>query len=157
MTPRKELYLKIRDAVGEIAGIEYVNWHRNQFASGKEIPECWTACLIKVVSIKWETMVEQVQEGNAIIEVYLYTKDGFADQHYQTADVDDGLHEIELIDEVVERLQFLKGDLFKPLQQTDDEDEETDYHGLMCHKLVFSSLVYKKTGQKYFPKKLSIP
>jgi hypothetical protein len=157
MTPRKELFISIRDKLGAIEGMEYVDLHRNQFGPGKEnYPQYYTACLIRIASIQWETMVEQKQEGNAVIEVILYTKDGFADQHYSTDDDGDGLKEIDLIDTVAENLQFLYGTQFKPLQQTGDETEETDIDGLMAHKLTFTALVYKITAPRYQTKRITI-
>lgn len=157
MTPRKELFLVIRDKLATINGLEMVDLQRNQYAAGKEnYPQYFTACLIKIASLQWETMTEQLQEGKATIEVVLYTQDGFADQHFGTADNSDGLAEIDLIDEVAENLQFLKGEYFKPLQQTGDEPEEVDVTGIMAHKLSFSAMVYKKTAPKYQTKNITI-
>lgn len=150
MTPKKEIFLKIRDVLKDIVGIEYVDLHRNQFEAGKEnYPQYLTACLVKITSIQWQTMVEQLQEGNASVEITLYTLDGFADQHAGTADNSDGLAEIELIDDIAEKIQFLHGNSFQPLQQVSEEDEQTELVGLIAYKLTFNALVYRKTAARY--------
>lgn len=150
MTPKKELYLKIRDAIKEIEALEFVDLHRNQFGAGKEsYPEYMTACLIKITAIQWQTMVEQLQEGTANIELTLYTLDGFAAQHATTEDAEDGLAEIELIDEIAETVQFLHGNSFQPLQQISEEAEETELEGIIAYKLTFSTMVYRKTAARY--------
>lgn len=155
MTPRKELFIKIKTALALIPQLELVDLQRKQFSNPKEnYPTYWTAALIDIKNIAWETMVEQMQEGNCNVEITLYCKDGWLDQHSGTDDEEDGLIEIDLIDIIVEQLQFLQGDYFKPLHQTADETEDTDGE-IMSYKISFSTLLYRKVNPKYTFKKLT--
>jgi hypothetical protein len=155
MTPRKELFIKIKEALALIPQLELVDLQRKQFSNPKEnYPTYWTAALIDIKNIAWETMVEQMQEGNCNVEITLYCKDGWLDQHSGTDDEEDGLIEIDLIDIIVEQLQFLQGDYFKPLHQTADETEDTDSE-IMSYKISFSTLLYRKVNPKYTLKKLT--
>ncbi|WP_286803367.1 MULTISPECIES: hypothetical protein [Sphingobacterium] len=150
MTPKKELYLSIRNQIGAIAGIEYIDINRNQFGPGKDnYPQYYTSSLIRITGITWETMVEQRQEGLATIEIILYTLDGFADQLFGTADQDDGMTEIDLIDEIADKIQFLEGETFRPLQQMDEGSIDTDIDGIMAYRMTFNCLVYRKTAPRY--------
>ena len=155
MTPRKELFIKIKEVLALIPELELVDLQRKQFSNPKEnYPTYWTAALIDIKNITWETMVEQKQEGKCNVEIILYCKDGWLDQHSGTNDEEDGLIEIDLIDIIVEQLQFLQGDYFKPLHQTADETEDTDSE-IMSYKISFSTLLYRKVNPKYTLKKLT--
>lgn len=157
MTPRKELFIKIKAALMQVPGLEYVDLYRNQFGAGKEYyPQYWTAALIRINNIQYETMTEGKQEGNATIDVLLYTKDGWTDQHNLTADSEHGLAEIDLIDNIAEALQFLQGDYFKPLQQTSDEVEDNSLEAIMSYRITFDTLIYRRIVQKYTNRKLTI-
>ena len=155
MTPRKELFIKIKTALALIPQLELVDLQRKQFSNPKEnYPTYWTAALIDIKNITWETMVEQKQEGKCNVEIILYCKDGWLDQHNGTNDDEDGLIEIDLIDTIVEQLQFLQGDYFKPLHQTADETEDSDGE-IMSYKISFSTVLYRKINPKYTFKKLT--
>ena len=155
MTPRKELFIKIKEVLALIPELELVDLQRKQFSNPKEnYPTYWTAALIDIKNITWETMVEQKQEGKCNVEIILYCKDGWLDQHNGTSDDEHGLIEIDLIDTIVEQLQFLQGDYFKPLHQTADETEDSDGE-IMSYKISFSTVLYRKINPKYTFKKLT--
>ena len=40
MTPRKELFIKIKQALDTISSLEYIDLNRNQFGSDK-FPDCY--------------------------------------------------------------------------------------------------------------------
>lgn len=150
MTPRKELFTKIKDALSEITQLEYVDLFRDQFGANKEVyPQYFTAVLIRINNIEYQSMIEQKQEGNTDIDILLYTKDGWMDQHNNTSDPDSGLAEIDLLDSIVEKLQFLKGDLFKPLHQTGETIEDNSLEGIMSYKLNFSTMIFRRLTYKY--------
>lgn len=157
MTPRKELFIKIKEALATIPELELVDLQRKQFSNEKEnYPSYWTAALIDIKNIAWESMVEQKQEGFCNVDVILYCKDGWMDQHNGTADDEHGLIEIDLIDNIVEKLQFLQGDYFKPLHQTADESEDSDSE-IMSYKMSFSTTLYRRINPKYTNVKLTHP
>ena len=157
MTPRKELFIKIKTALATIQQLELVDLQRKQFSNEKEnYPSYWTAALIDINNIAWESMVEQKQEGMCTVEVTLYCKDGWMDQHNGTADAEHGLIEIDLIDTIVEKLQFLKGDYFKPLHQTADSTDDIDGE-MMSYKISFSTVLYRKINAKFRNVKLTHP
>lgn len=153
MTPRKELFLKTREALSKISGLEYVDLERGQMKSDK-FPNLFTAALIKIRKINWECMTNATQEGTANIDVYLYCRDGWLDQHHGTEDQGGGYNEIDLLDDIAEALQFLSGDQFKPLQLLDDEAEEESMQGLFVYRQSFSTMLYRKLNPDYFPKQL---
>lgn len=156
MTPRKELYIKIKEALTQIPQLELVDLQRKQFSNPKEnYPTYWTAALIEIKAVRWESMVENKQEGECTVDVILYTKDGWLDQHDTTADDDHGLVEIDLQDTIVENLQFLKGDYFKPLQLTNEANEDEDSE-MMSYRLSFSTLIYRRINPKYSNRTITI-
>ena len=130
--------------------MELVDFFRGQFSEGKDnYPQDWTAALIRINNIAWETMTEHKQEGTCTMDVILYCRDGWMDQHNTTADPEHGFMEIDLQDAIVEKLQFLKGDQFKPLQQTDDETEEANPEGMLSFKSTFTTRIYRRIAPKY--------
>lgn len=156
MTPRKELFIKIKEALTQIPELELVDLQRKQFSNPKEnYPSYWTAALIEIKAVRWESMVENKQEGECTIDVILYTKDGWLDQHDTTADQEHGLIEIDLQDTIVEKLQFLKGDYFKPLELTNEANEDNDGE-MMSYRLSFSTLIYRRVNPQYSLKKITI-
>jgi hypothetical protein len=156
MTPRKELFIKIKEALIQIPELELVDLQRKQFSNEKEnYPTYWTAALIEIKAVRWESMVENKQEGECTVDVILYTKDGWFDQHDTTTDEDHGLVEIDLQDSIVENLQFLKGDYFKPLQLTNEANEDEDSE-MMSYRLSFSTLIYRRINPKYSNRKITI-
>lgn len=155
MTPRKELFIKIKEALATIPQLELVDLQRKQFNNEKEnYPTYWTAALIDIKNIAWESMTEQIQEGLCNVEVNLYCKDGWLDQHNGTADDEHGLIEIDLIDTIVEKLLFLRGDYFKPLHQTADETEDTNGE-IMSYKISFSTILHRTITPKFTKIKLT--
>ena len=156
MTPRKELFIKIKERLATLELLELVDLQRKQFSNPKEnYPEYFTAALIEIKAINWGMMVEQRQEGKATVDVLFYCKDGWMDQYSDTADPEHGLIEIDVIDSIVQKLQGLKGDTFK---QLDLENEETlEQEGeMMSYKLAFSTVIYRRVNPKYSSKKLTI-
>lgn len=157
MTPRKELFIAIKNALKTIPQLEYVDLYRKQFENdGKDFGQYYTACLIRISSIKYETMTEQNQEGNTLIDVIFYCKDGWMHQHNKTTDPEDGLIEIDLLDTIAEKLQFLQGEQFKPLQQTEDETEENSMDAMMSYRQSFSTRIYRRLNPKYQFQKITV-
>ncbi len=147
MTPRKELFIKAKEALMKIEQLELVDYDRGQFDDGKKnYPDIWTGCLIAIRNIRYEMMSDGNSrlEGNATLEVTLYCKDGWMDQHNGTADPEHGLMEIDLIDYIVDALQFLLGISFKPLQLSDENIVDVGEKGLMAYRLTFGTHIYKK-------------
>jgi len=157
MTPRKELYIKTKLALIQIKQLELVDFFRGQFNEGKDTyPNIFTAALIRIGNIQYDTMTEHRQEGLATLDIILYCKDGWMDQHNTTADPEHGFMEIDLQDAIVEKLQFLKGEQFKPLQQTDDDTEEATPEGIMAFKSTFSTRIYRTINPKYTNRRIII-
>jgi len=147
MTPRKEIYLAIKEELLTIPEMTYVDLQRNQFAPGKaSYPPYAVACLVKVVSIQWDAMSEQMQEGSALVEATLYLFETHPDPEVEGVDA---LVAMDLIDTITAKLRFLKGELFKPLEQILDEAIETDVDGLLAYKLSFIATIYKRTAARY--------
>jgi hypothetical protein len=156
MTPRKELFIKVKQSLSELTVLELIDLQRKQFSQPKEnYPSYFTAALIEIKAIDWETMVEQRQVGKATVDVLFYCKDGWMDQHNDTTDPDHGLIEIDVIDSIVEQLQGLRGDLFKQLdlskEETVDEADE-----MMSYRLSFMTVIYRKINPRFSSKKISI-
>jgi hypothetical protein len=157
MTPAKEIFVEIQTALQSIAALELIDLDRKQFQKGKEnYPGCFTAALIKLPSIEYQTMVEQIKEGTATIEVVLYCKDGWMHQHQNTADPNNGLTEIDLIDNIVEALEGLRGNSFTALEQISEQEDDISEEDLMSIRIGFSSKVYKTVNQKFTNRGLTI-
>ena len=155
MTPRKELFIKIKEALMTISKIDLVDLERQQMQSDK-FPDLFVSTLIKINKITYETMTEQNQEGTASVDVILYCRDGWMNQHNGTEDGDHGLNEIDLLDDIAEKLQFLSGDQFKPLEQTEDETQDQTMTGIFSYRQSFSTRIYRKLASKYHNKKISL-
>lgn len=156
MTPRKECFIAIKEQLANVAGLERVDLYRGQFENGSNnYPTEFTTVLIGINSVEWETMTNKMQEGQATIDVILYCKDGWMDQHLGTADPDHGLTELDLIDGIVDALQFLKGNTFTQLEQNSEETEEQDYDRLMSYRMGFSSTFYKRTPYAFAKARLT--
>lgn len=157
MTPRKELFTKIQEALKNgVQELELVDLQRKQFANPeKNYPNYWTSALIDIKAIRWESMVENKQEGECTVDVTLYCKDGWLDQHDGTADANGGLTEIDLIDAMVESLQFLKGDYFKPLELNNESSEDVDSE-IMSYTLSFTTLIYRRVNPRYSNRTITI-
>jgi hypothetical protein len=157
MTPSKEIFIEVQKALKPIVKLELIDLDRKQFNKGKEnYPGCFTAALIKMPRIQYQSMTEQVKEGTTEIEVILYCKDGWMHQHQKTADPNNGLTEIDLIDDIVEALEGLTGTSFTQLQQTLEEENEISEDDLMSFRIGFSANVYKTVNKKFTNKKLNI-
>lgn len=150
MTPRKELFIKIKEALMEIPELELVDLDRGQMSSEK-FPQLFVSALINIKKIDWETMTEQNQEGKTSVEIILYCRDGWADQHQNTVDLNHGMNEIDLLDNIAEKLQFLNGEQFKPLEQTEDEEVSQTMEGIFAYKQTFSTMIYRKLANRYQP------
>ena len=155
MTPRKELFIKIKETLMQIPELELIDLDRGQL-KGSKYPQLFVAALIRIKRIDWETMTEHHQEGTASVDVTLYCRDGWADQHQNTGDLQHGLIEIDLLDKIAEKLQFLKGEQFKPLQQISDEEDIQSMQGIFAYKQSFSTMIYRKLKSKYQPVKVSL-
>ena len=157
MTPVKEIFIEVQKALKPITKLELIDLDRKQFDSGKEnYPGCFTAALIKMPRIEYKPMTEQRKEGVTDVEIILYCKDGWMHQHQKTADPDNGLIEIELIDEIVNALEGLSGESFTQLKQILEEENEISEDDLMSFRIVFSTNVFKTVNKKQTNKKLTI-
>lgn len=154
MTPRKELYIAVKSALKSVSKLEMIALNRNQFA--EDFPELWTAALIDIANIDWEMMTNNGAEGNTLLEVTLYCKDGFSDQFEGSKDDEDGFTEIDLLDDITETLSFLKGTQFKPLVLTKDEKVSQENAGIFAYKLSFETQLYRKINYHYTAKKVTI-
>lgn len=156
MTPRKELFIKVKESLSELTVLELVDLQRKQFSMPKEnYPSYFTAALIEIKAIDWESMVEQKQVGKATVDVIFYCKDGWMDQHNDTTDPEHGLIEIDIIDSIVEKLQGLRGDTFKQLDLSNEENVDESFE-MMSYRLSFTTVIYRKINPKYAAKKLTI-
>lgn len=153
MTPRKELFIKIKKTLKLISELGLVDLDRKQLENQVKH---YTACLIKTPTIKWESMVENKKEGVAEVEVTLYTKDRWLNQNNGANNSKHGLSEIDLIDKITEALEFLKGDYFKPLQLILEEKSQVSDKKIMSFRLVFSTMVYKRINYPYKNRKLTL-
>lgn len=156
MTPRKELFIKVKEELAKLPELELVDLQRKQFANGKDnYPSYYTAALIEIRSITWAMMVEQRQEGKCTLDVTFYCKDGWMDQHDNTSDPQHGLIEIDIIDNIIEKLQGFQGDQFKPLNHIYEEPVE-EGEEIMSYRLSFETSIYRLINPKYTYQKLKI-
>jgi len=145
MTPRLELFTTIKTKLKEIASLELIDLDKGQFNRDAEF---YSAALIKITNINWESMVEQRYEGQTQVEITIFTKDGFTHQHDTTSDETDGLDEIHLIDDVIEKLELLQGEQFKPLRLANEADNDLS-DVIFSYKLTFETTIYKKIKTRY--------
>jgi hypothetical protein len=151
MTVRKEMYIVIKGYLKTIERLELIDLQKGQFENN--VPEVYgnlyTACLIEIGTIDWETMTNHNQEGKATISIYLYVKDGFAHQHEGTTDQSGGFNEIDLIDNVVETLHCKQGQNFKALHLTREQAIDNPSSGIMAYRLDFETWCYNSLPKKY--------
>ena len=137
ITPRKELFIAIKKALMEIPELELIDLDRGQMSS-EHFPHLFVSALINIK-----------QEGRAEVEVTLYCRDGWANQHQYSKDFVEGLNEIDLLDKIAEKLQFLYGEQFKALEQTEDETQSQTMDGIFAYTQRFSTKIYRKLAPKY--------
>lgn len=155
MTPRKELFVKIKKALEQIPALELVDLQRNQMTS-ERFPNLFIAALINIGSIHWETMTEQAQEGKASISIDFYCRDGWRNQHQQTEDAEEGLMEMDIIDQISEAIQFLRDEQFRVVTLDSDEVINQSMEGIFQYRLTFSCLLYRYLNPQYFNLKIKI-
>lgn len=158
MTPGKEIFVKIQQQLKTIEALELVDLDRKQFENKQadNYAGCFTAALIKYPNINYESMTEQQKEGTAEIEILLYCKDGWMHQHQNTADPNNGLTEIDLIDAIVKAIEGLCGNSFTGLFQANETENEIADDELISFSIKFTTKVYKFINKKYSPKGLTI-
>ncbi|MFJ1474050.1 hypothetical protein ACILE9_07270 [Capnocytophaga cynodegmi] len=156
-TPRKELFIAIKKALKPIKGLELIDLQRGQFDTPENgYPEIWTAALIQIMPIRYSTMTQHVQEGECEFHIDFYCKDGWTDQHLGTADPEDGLMELDILDQITDALQFLYGDQFKPIEQVSEEELRINDDGIMSYRLTFSTMIYRQTKYPYQKQKIKL-
>ncbi|MFK7033182.1 hypothetical protein [Flavobacterium oreochromis] len=156
MTPRKEIFIRIREVLNASGKFELVDWNKKQFSNPKEnYPTYWTAVLIAVKSIRWENMTNDRQEGICTVEATLYCKDGWTDSFDGTSDADTGFAEIDLIDTLVEKIEGLQGTCFTPLQLSEETADDQD-DMMLSYTLSFSTNIYRLITPKYQKRKLNL-
>ncbi len=155
MTPRKELFIKVKQALMTIPELELVDLERGQMQDDN-FPDLLVSAFIRINSISYQSMTEQNQEGDVSIDITLYCRDGWLQQHNGTTDPDHGLNEIDLLDDIADVLQSLSGDQFKPLQQVEDATEDQGIKGMFSYRQSFNTTIYRKLKPKYQPLKITI-
>jgi hypothetical protein len=156
MTPKKALFIALKEQLKTIPGLELVDWFRGQFDNGSDsYPTEYTTALIRINRVEWETMTQQQQEGDCSVDVILYCKDGWMDQHSNTSDPQHGLIEIDLMDDIVDKIQFLQGEQFSKLEQSDEETEDATYERLMSYRIGFTCNLYKRTPSAFAKARLT--
>ncbi len=155
MTPRKELFIKIKEQLMTIPELELVDLERKQMQNDKH-PHLFVAAMIRINRISWVTMTEQKQEGNCSVDVILYCRDGWMNQFNGTEDPEHGLNEIDLLDAIAEKLQFLHGEQFTQLEQTEDETDTQEMDGMFAYRQSFSTMIYRRLAHKYERKTITL-
>ena len=157
---RKELITSAKTALAAIGKFELIDLQKGQFSDPEgNFGTIYTAALIEVGNIKWETTTGNNKEGEASLKIYLYTKEGFAGQHQGTTSPQDGLQEIELIEQVVEKIEKARGKGLKPFLLESEGAITPPGFGMMAYQLDFHTYVYYQ-NQRYknqkITKKLSV-
>lgn len=158
MTSRKQLFLDVKARLATIPELEVIDYHRNQFAEGvNQYPNQYTAALIKIGVTDFETMTESIKDGsNAFVEVHLYVKDGWMDQHQNTSDPDGGLIEIDLIDKIEDTLEDLQGNDYRPLKVSQEDEIPNEGEPIMGFIIRFSTKIFKRVNYKYTKRNIQI-
>jgi hypothetical protein len=158
MTSRKRLFLDVRDKLKTVTELELIDYHRNQFAQGSnQYPNQYTAALIKIGVTDYASMTEGIKEGsNAIVEIHLYIKDGWMDQHQNTTDPEGGLIEIDLIDKIEEALENLTGDDYRPLKVIQEDEIEDEGDPIMGFVIKFGTKIFKRINYPYTKRNIQI-
>lgn len=158
MTPRKEIFINVKQRLATINALEIIDLQRGQFdRDEKHYPNCYTAALIQVMPIQYTTMTEHKLEGQCTFHIDFFCKDGWMDQFNTTPDQEHGLIEIDVLDEITNAIQFLQGDYFKPVQLINEEELRISEDGIMSYRLTFSTLVYKQLDYQYQNINLTTP
>jgi hypothetical protein len=151
MTSRKRLFLDVQNQLKTVTELEVIDYHRNQFAEGvNQYPNQYTAALIKIDVTDYASMTEGIKEGsNAIVEIHLYIKDGWMDQHQNTSDPEGGLIEIDLIDKIEEALENLTGNDYRPLKVIQEDEIPNEGEPIMGFIIKFGTKIFKRINYGY--------
>jgi hypothetical protein len=158
MTSRKQLFLDTRERLATIPELEVIDYHRNQMTNGtNQYPNQFTIALIKIGVTDFVTMTESIKDGsNATVEIHLYIKDGWMDQHQDTTDPHGGLIEIDLIDKIEEALEDMQGDDYRPLKVSQEDEIPNDGEPMMGFIIRFNTKIFKRINYKYTKRQIQI-
>ncbi|TDL99610.1 MAG: hypothetical protein C4K58_06880 [Flavobacteriaceae bacterium] len=150
MTPRSELFIKIKEALSGLPFFELIDWNKGQFDNPENslYGTIYTAALISVDGIEWGNRSGEVKEGTATITITLHTKDGYQNQFEGVDDPHEGLSEIYLIDQTTTALEFLTGEYFKPLQLTNEGGLPTT-EGDFAYTLTYETTCFNQLPKRY--------
>lgn len=111
----------------------------------KQYPFNFPAGFISIGRIQWEDMTLNVQEGNVLIDVYLFFNK-FGDTFEGATDKEDSFADIDVVETIADELQWLEGSPFKELTLVIEEDLAERYNR-PGWKLTFKTIVYKQVNQ----------
>ncbi|MEH0007840.1 MAG: hypothetical protein V6Z82_03870 [Flavobacteriales bacterium] len=145
---REELFCKVKAQIETIPDIRFFDWQKGQFERPKsKNPIPLPACLMEISAIAYADLMQQLQEGRAVVSLYLYVG-GCADNFDESAELARGLTDLKIIDTVAEAVQWLAGTQFKPLSQK-LEQSLSQTHKMLAYRLDFETRIYKQLERRF--------
>lgn len=132
---RRELLYEVRARIATIPDIRFFDWQKGQFEeSGSKNAIPLPACLMEISSINYVDRMQQLQEGRAVVSLYLYMGQGLAG--------------LSLIDAVVEAVQWLRSERFKPLSQRGEQSISRKCQ-MLAYRLDFETRIYNPLKRRF--------
>ncbi|MFL0104964.1 hypothetical protein [Tenacibaculum maritimum] len=146
MSVRKELYNAVASKLSELKIFDWIDLYKGQLSNPNDnYPTGFPAAFISIGRINYEDMTMNVQEGEGVLELYIFFNKG-GDTFEGAEDKETSLKILDTLDTVVNTVQWLQSEYFQELTQIGEEDL-TQRYNRPAYKLSFSLLVYNRLKQ----------
>lgn len=145
MKLRKELYLKISKQLEGVEKIQHVDLWKSQLpkkTSDNSYPFGFPAAFISIADIDWEDMTQAVQEGQVNVSIYIFFERG-GDTFDTAIDKEQSLAVLDTITNIIDKVQWLSSDNFRPLCQNSEADV-TSRFGRPAYMITFNTTGYNQ-------------
>lgn len=154
MSVKKEIYLATSGKINELKETAKAGssstfktidlWKAQVGAGGNDKDSVvYPAAFVSIANIAWEDMTLNIQEGTARVSIYLFFS-RHGDTFVGAKDLLDSLKILDIIQQVVEKIQWVyKDNFFTELTQTGDQDVTDRYKRPACI-LTFEAQAYNK-------------
>ncbi|MCB9245965.1 MAG: hypothetical protein H6606_05995 [Flavobacteriales bacterium] len=145
MQPRKEIYRKISEALGELLlhkQVRYIGLQMGQLdAPDQSEPIPMPCILIGIQTIFYEMMTHNRAQGQATITLDV----AFENYHRQfsgSIDTDQSEELMDLLDQILALMSYVRGDSFTDLCLQSEQSVSYNYSGIQLHRITFTCRTY---------------
>lgn len=144
MSIRKELYNKTVEKLDSLSMYQTIDLNKGQINNPqKNYPISYPAALISIDQINWQDMTFNTQEGNVILNVYLFFE-RFGDTFKGASDKENSLEILDQIHTTAQSLQWLYSENYFTELNLISEEDLTQNFDRPAFKISFSTNCFQK-------------